>query len=181
MSNTYTGLAAGSLSIQRYNNFKGVDFTDKAVSQYRSPDALNMWKNYKTLGKCVETRPEIELQLTLGNTIYGLFFYTINQVDHWIIHCGTSLYDYNPNTEVKTTIKASGMNTRKSSAFIFNNIFYIIDGINYLEYNGETLKSVEGTIPLTSMTRKPGGGGTQYQNVNLISDYRKNSFWGDGS
>lgn len=74
MSNTYTGLAAGSLTIQKYNNFRGVDFTDDKVSESRSPDALNMWKDYKNLGKRIETRPGIELQLTRSNTIYGLFF-----------------------------------------------------------------------------------------------------------
>lgn len=180
MSSTYTGLAAGSLKIQRYSNFRGVDFTDSSVSEYRSPDALNMWKNYKTLGKRIETRPEIELQLKLSNTIYGLFFYTINQVDHWIIHCGTSLYDYNPNTKNLKVIKTNGMNPFKTTFFIYNNILFIKDGINYLEYDGETIKDVVGTIPLTTIARKPSGGGTQYQDINLISDYRKNGFWGDG-
>src|SRR5574344_758635 len=104
MSSGYTGQAAGGLTIQKYNNFRGVDFTDSKVAETRSPDALNMWKDYKTLGKKIETRPEIEIQLSLSNTIHGLFFYAINNVDHWIIHCGTSLYDYNPSTEVKTTM-----------------------------------------------------------------------------
>lgn len=180
MSNTYTGLAAGGLRIQKYSNFRGVDFTDSSVSEYRSPDALNMWKNYKTLGKRIETRPEIELQLKFSNTIYGLFFYTINKVDHWIIHCGTSLNDYNPKTKETKTIKTNGMNPFKSTFFIYNNILFIKDGINYLEYDGSTLKDVVGTIPLTTIARKPSGGGTQYQDINLISDYRKNGFWGDG-
>ena len=117
MSSTYTGLAAGSLKRQTYYNFRGVDFTDDVVAETRSPDSLNMWKNYKSLGKKIETRPDIELQLSLDNTIYGLFFYTINNVDHWIIHAGVSLYDYNPNTETLTTLKANGMNpARKASA-----------------------------------------------------------------
>lgn len=181
MSSGYTGLAAGSLKRQTYYNFRGVDFTDDAVNETRSPDSLNMWKNYKSLGKKIETRPDIELQLQLENTIYGLFFYTINNVDHWIIHSGVSLYDYNPNTKALTILKANGMNPFNSTAFIYNNLFFMIDGINYLEYNGSTIKNVEGTIPLTSIGRKPAGGGTQYQDINLISDYRKNSFWSDGT
>lgn len=181
MSNTYTGLAAGSLVIQKYNNFKGVDFTDDITSLYRSPDCLNMFKNYKTLGKCVETRPGLELKLSFNNTIYGLFSYTINSVQHWIIHCGTSLIDYNSKTNISVKIKESGMNPSKSQAFIYNNIFYIIDGLNYLEYNGTILKDVVGTIPTTSITCKPAGGGKLYQDINLLSDYRKNTFWADGT
>jgi len=176
-----TGQAAGSLKIQIYNNFRGVDFTDDNVSESRSPDALNMWKNYKTLGKMIETRPSTELQLQLDNTVYGLFFYTYNLVEHWIIHVGTKLIDYNPNTQTTTVLKATGMNPRKSTMFIFNNILFIKDGINYLEYNGTTISSVTGTIPLTTIGRKPDGGGTQYQDVNLLSSYRKNSFMGDGT
>lgn len=181
MSSTYTGMAAGSLKRQTYYNFRGVDFTDDVVAETRSPDSLNMWKNYKSLGKKIETRPDIELQLSLDNTIYGLFFYTVNNVDHWIIHAGVSLYDYNPSTQTKTTLKANGMNPANSVSFIYNNILFIKDGINYLEYNGTTLSNVDGTIPLTTIGRKPGGGGTQYQDINLISDKRKNSFWSDGT
>lgn len=172
---------SGDLITRQYINFRGVDFTGNDVSLYRSPDALNMWKNYKGLGKCVETRPDIELFKQFNNTIYGLFFYTINTVEHMIIHCGVSLYDYNLSTKVLTTIKETGMNPRKSESFIYNNIFYIKDGINYLEYDGETCKSVEGYIPTTTIGRSPNGGGTTYEDVNLLTHYRKNSFCADGT
>lgn len=175
-----TGQAAGSLKIQVYNNFRGVDFTDDNVSESRSPDALNMWKNYKTLGKMIETRPDIELQLQLDNTVYGLFFYTYNLVEHWIIHVGTKLIDYDTHSQLTTVIKASGMNPRKSVGFIFNNVLFIKDGINYLEFNGTTISDVVGTIPTTTIGNKPEGGGTVYQDVNLLSSYRKNTFMGDG-
>lgn len=172
--------SSGDLITRQYINFRGVDFTGNDVSLYRSPDALNMWKNYKGLGKCVETRPDIELFKQFNNTIYGLFFYTINTIEHMIIHCGVTLYDYNLSTKELTTIKENGMNPRKSESFIYNNIFYIKDGINYLEYNGETCKTVEGYIPTTSIGRNPIGGGTTYEDVNLLTPYRKNSFCADG-
>lgn len=171
---------SGDLITRQYANFRGVDFTGEDVSLFRSPDALNMWKNYRQLGKCIETRPDIELFKTFNNTIYGLFFFTINTVEHMIIHCGVSLFDYNMNTQELTTIKATGMKPSKSESFVFNNIFYIKDGINYLEYDGETCKTVEGYIPTTSISRAPSGGGSIYEDVNLLSSYRKNSFCADG-
>ena len=146
MASTYTGMAAGGLTIQKYNNFRGVDFTDEMVSETRSPDALNMWKDYKSLGKRIETRPDLELQLTMSNAIFGLFFYDINRVTHWIIHSGVNLYDYNPVTKELKTIKETGMNPGKSTAFTYNNIFFILDGINYLEYDGKAVKEVEELI-----------------------------------
>lgn len=179
MSNTYTGLASGTLNVQKYNEFRGVDFTDDEVNLKRSPDSLNMWKNYKTLGKNIETRPGIETLLNLDNDIFGLFFYKINDVEYQIIHSGVSVYLYNPQTEEKITLKATGMNTRKSEAFIFNNIFYLIDGLHYYQYDGVTFKEVEGYIPTTSIGRKPSGGGSAFEGVNLLSTHRINTFWGD--
>ncbi len=171
---------SGDLITRLYSNFRGVDFSGDDVALYRSPDALNMWKNYRNLGKSIESRPDIELFKQLTNTIYGLFFYTINTIEHMIIHCGVSLFDFNMNTKEIKTIKVTGMNPRKSESFIYNNIFYIKDGINYLEYNGEICKEVEGYIPTTTIGRTPSGGGTLYEDVNLLTSYRKNSFCADG-
>lgn len=171
---------SGDLITRIYNNFRGVDFTDKNVVLQRSPDALNMWKNYRKLGKSIQTRPAMELFKQMDNSVYGLFFYTINTVEHMIIHCGVSLYDYNMSTEEIKTIKSKGMNPRRSESFIFNNIFYIKDGINYLEYDGETCKEVEGYIPTTTNSRAPLGGGTMLEDYNMLTGYRKNSFCSDG-
>lgn len=171
---------SGDLITRIYNNFRGVDFTDKNVVLQRSPDALNMWKNYRKLGKSIQTRPAMELFKQMDNSVYGLFFYTINTVEHMIIHCGVSLYDYNMSTEEIKTVKSKGMNPRRSESFIFNNIFYIKDGINYLEYDGETCKEVEGYIPTTTNSRAPLGGGTMLEDYNMLTGYRKNSFCADG-
>lgn len=171
---------SGDLITRIYNNFRGVDFTDKNVVLQRSPDALNMWKNYRKLGKSIQTRPAMELFKQMDNSVYGLFFYTISTVEHMIIHCGVSLYDYNMSTKEMKTIKSKGMNPRRSESFIFNNIFYIKDGINYLEYDGETCKEVEGYIPTTTNSRAPLGGGTMLEDYNMLTGYRKNSFCADG-
>ena len=181
MSSIGTGLNAGALRLQVYNNFRGVDFTDENVNESRSPDALNMWKNYKTLGKKIETRPGIVNKLTETYTIFGLFFYTINNVDHWIIHEGVKLIDYNPTTETTTILKATGMNTRKSVGFVFNNILFIKDGLNYLEYNGTTLTDVSGTIPNIAIHNIISGETKMIQEANLLTDYVTEQYIPDGN
>ena len=83
--------ASGSLIARNYTSFRGVDFSSRKdeVSAYRSPDALNVWKNYKnSSGNCIETRPDIDLVKTYENTIYGLYFYNGNMR----VHSGTKLY-----------------------------------------------------------------------------------------
>lgn len=172
---------SGSLITRKYGNFRGVDFTNRydEVNVYRSPDALNVWKNYKsTQGRSIETRPTESLYDTFDNTIYGIFFYEINSQVHSIVHSGTKLYDVFNGGK---TLIYSGLKPSKSQSFVYANIFYLKDGLNYLEYNGETCAEVVGFIPTTSISRIPAGGGTLYQDLNLLSDYRINTFVGDGT
>ena len=167
---------SGSLITRNYANFKGIDFANRKdeVSLYRSPDALNMWKNYKnSKGRCVESRPDIELVNEFTDTIFGLFFYTYNGKKHQIVHSGTKLYD-----DGKAIYSA--MTENSSKAFVYNDKLYIKDGKSYLEYDGSVIKEVEGFIPTTSISRSPSGGGTIYQDVNLLTGVRKNSFVADG-
>lgn len=166
--------SSGTLVTRIYEGFLGVDFNEGEISTQRSSFSLNMWKNYKNNAKCIETRPDIELDSTFDNTIYGIFFYTKNDVVHKIVHCGTKLYD---NGEEIFT----GMNIIPSQSFIFNETFYIKDGINYLKYDGSELKKVEGYIPTTTIGKEPSGSGTTYQDVNLLTGIRKNEFIGDGT
>ena len=80
------------------------------------------------------------------------------------------------------TINNFSMKPAKSNFFVYNNILYIKDGIYYLQYDGTTLTSVlnNAYIPTTSISRTPNGGGTIYEDANMLSIYRKNTFVGDG-
>ena len=310
---------SGSLVTRKYANFKGIDAREGEISLNRSPDALNMYRNYKS-SNVLETRPDIELLEAFDNPVFGFFFYEVGLIDQLIVHSGTKLYKININyltksddlqilkishddiiletainngttfdwryeegtptskahqffvyfgtfnskkfikvvryeylnnpalskyylygyyegtngltykyvedkTKIpedviqgedlsyygekyidfidelsphnapasalpnfieniaKTTIKASGMKPAKSYFFVYNNILYIKDGINYLQYDGSTLSSVltDAYIPTTSISRTPAGGGTIYEDVNMLSDYRKNTFCADGT
>jgi hypothetical protein len=74
----------------------------------------------------------------------------------------------------------SAMNAMPSNAFIYENTFYIMDGKNYLQYDGKTISEVVGYIPTTSIARKPLGGGKIHEDVNMLSPYRINTFLADG-
>ena len=168
---------SGSLISRNYANFRGIDFSNRKdeVSLVRSPDALNMWRNYKNSnGRCIETRPDIELVKDFTETIFGLFFYTYGGETHKIVHAGTKLYD-NDNVVYNNMVE------HKSQAFIYGKMLYIKDSNKYYVYNGATVKEVEGFIPTTTIGKSPSGGGTVYQDVNLLTGVRKNSFVADGT
>ena len=177
---SYTGMAAGSLKRTTYNNFRGVDFSGGEVNDSRSPDALNMWKDYKNLGKMIQTRPGLSQLMELDGDVYGLFFYEVNNVKHMIIHAGVKVYDYNMSTGTKTCIKESGMKPARSVGFIFNNILFIKDGLNYYEYNGTTFKEVEGYEPVIAIHKLIDGQTTMVQEANLLTDWVKEDYIPDG-
>lgn len=166
---------SGSLISRNYANFRGVDFSNRKdeVSIYRSPDALNMWKNYRN-NNGIETRPDIELLKEYSDTIYGLFFYKVNDVTYKIVHSGTKLYK-------DDKLLYDGMIEHKSNMFVYNNMLYIMDSNKYLRYDGTEIKEVDGYIPTTTIGRSPMGGGTLYEDVNLLQPLRKNGFSADGT
>lgn len=163
---------SGSLIRRTYNNFRGLDTREGEISYYRSPDALNLWKNYKS-SNVLETRPSLELSTPFDDTIHGLFFYEVGNRVIQITHAGTKLYAN--NTEIY-----NGMTTLNTQFFVYNNILYILDGTKYLQYDGQTCTPVQGYIPTTSIGRKPNGGGSMNEDVNMLSNYRKNTFCADG-
>ena len=168
---------SGKLVTRNYSQFRGVDFSNRKdeINIYRSPDAINVWKNYKSSnGKCIETRPDVELLGEFSSPIYGLFFYG-NGV---LTHAGTKLYD--GMDEATATELYDGLAQQKSNMFTYNGKIYIHDGEHYLVWDG-TVQPVNGYIPTTTISRSPSGGGTKYEDVNLIQPYRKNSFCADGT
>lgn len=155
-----------------YSNFRGVDFRGNEINILRSPDALNVWKDYKET-ESIRTRPDIELNTSFTNTVYGVFFYG----GEMLVHSGNKLYKVvnGEKTELYTGLKES-----VSNSFVYDNVWYFKDGLHYLKYDGTTIGDVVGYIPTTTIARKPMGGGTKYEDVNMLSAYRKNSFLADG-
>jgi len=183
-------MALTDIITRKYSNFRGVDFSNNEVNSSRSPLALNMWKNYKD-SECIETRPGMELLGNFGNKILGLFFFNKDENLHVLLHVGTKLLKWTnyPNKPVQTSELFTGMNIKESSSFIFNNTLFIKDGLNYLEYNGEKVSKVVGTIPMTSYYKNPDGSTAidsdtdtdlVYQAVNCLTSLRRNAFIGDG-
>ena len=155
-----------------YSNFRGADFRGDEINLVRSPDCLNVWKKY-TETESIRTRPGMELMQAFDAPVYGVFFYK----EMCLVHSGSKLYKV---TNGDKELLYSGLNEARSDSFVFDNIWYFKDGEHYLRYDGTTIKAVEGYVPTTTIARKPSGGGTLYEDVNLISNRRKNTFLADG-
>lgn len=167
---------AGNLVSRIYKNFRGVDFRGEEINLLRSPDSLNMWKDYRETDS-IRTRPGMALLEAFTEPVWGIFFYKVGDTEMQLIHSGTKLYKVIDG--VRSELYA-GLKPARSQSFIYNNIWYFKDGINYLRYDGENIGEVVGYIPTTSIARRPSGGGTQYEDVNMLTGIRINTFLADG-
>lgn len=186
-------MASGDLIPRVYSNFRGVDFRGEEINLMRSPDSLNMWKDYKET-ESIRTRPMfIKSNLRMGleeenpGKINGIFCYRDKVVVHqknllwWKINglnsdLGWKLLDGSEDSK--------SANDSKSGAFIYNDNFYFKDGKRYwvVESDDTTkIKEVEGYVPTTSIGRKPLGGGKILEDVNLLTGKRINTFLADGT
>lgn len=162
-----------------YSGFRGVDFRGEEINLVRSPDALNVWKDYKETDS-IRTRPGLEKKHSFDDTVYGIFFFTINGVEYTFVHCGTNLHKIEPD---RIICVSNDVNPVKSQAFIYNNIWYFKDGKKFMQYDGQLFLDVaehEAYVPTTTIARKPLGGGTKYEDINMLTGRRKNSFLADG-
>jgi hypothetical protein len=175
-----------AIGIKRnYINFAGVDFmnNDSFVQLNRSPDALNVWKNYtEEEGSCIQTRPGYKYITTFNDTIYGIYVYNEGTA---LVHAGTNLYLWAnfPNEPSNPSVLYSSMNEEPSVYNKFKDKLYINDGLNYLYYDGTQVAPVSNIayVPTTTIGRSPSGGGERLEDVNLLSAKRKNSFVADGT
>lgn len=163
----------GGLITRVYGAFRGCDFRGEECTLSRSPDALNVWKDYKEVDS-IRTRPDMVLHTAFSEPVYGIFFYK----DEMIVHSGKKLYSVKNGTKTELF---SDANEVTSDSFTFENVWYFKDGKNYLQYDGETISEVVGYVPTTSIGRKPAGGGSMHEDVNMLNGRRINTFLADTS
>ena len=161
-------MSTGDLITRVYSNFRGVDFRGEEINLRRSPDSLNVWKDYRET-ESIRTRPGMKLSQAYSGPVYGVFFYK----GFMLVHAGDKLYK-------GTSVLYEGLKENVSNAFVYENVWYFKDGKHYIRYDGNTIKDVEGYVPTTSIARKPAGGGTIYEDVNMLTGRRINTFLADG-
>ena len=183
-------MGSGDLITRMYTDFRGVDFRGGDVDLRRSPDAMNMWKDYKNPDGIRKRPPMIEaykLPIEPGQTsapdpgaVYAMDFFTKGNRTYPIAVLGNDVYDfYGPSPKVIFSDFAEP-GAGKCTTFVFNDVWYMKGMNRYIQYDGTTAKDVEGYVPTTTIGRKPEGGGTPHEDVNLLTRRRKNTFAGDG-
>ena len=170
-------------SIQRtiYATFQGADFsTDPSlVERYRSPLCTNIVADG---GGMPQKRAGWRVLHTLSGRVNGLFSASFDGVTQKLAHVGTKLFVWDDDA-VPAEILA-GLPDHKSRCAYLAGKLWIVTGGGYYVYDGTTAQKVsdaDAYAPTTTITRMPTGGGTSYEDINMLTPYRKNAFQTDGS
>ena len=171
------------VSIQRtiYSTFRGADFsTDPSlVERYRSPLCTNIIADG---GGMPQKRSGWRTLYTLTGRVNGIFSAPFNGETKKLAHVGTKLYLFDDD-ETPTQL-ATGLPDHKSRSAYMNGKLWIVTGGGYWVYDGTTASSVSASgayVPTTVITRMPTGGGVSYEDINMLTPYRKNAFQTDSS
>lgn len=168
----------GTMISRIYGGFRGVDFRGEEVNLSRSPDSLNMWRNYKET-ESIETRPDLKLYAAFEDKINGIYFLK----GRMYVHSGGNFYKVEKSGNTIThTLIGQNLHDAKSNGIIYGNRLYILDGFDYYYCDGNKVEKVEGYVPTTVIGSDGLGNGSTYQDVNLLCGNRQvNTFRGRGS
>lgn len=151
---------APSRSILVIDEFHGVDFTNSPtnVDDKKSPNAPNMIRDVP--GKVRKSMGWHTVK-QYSERINGVHFRR-DDTDG-LVHSGTKLYK--GDDEVY-----SEANDERSQSWQFGENLYIVDGKALLTYDGTDVKltSTAAKIPTLTIAKSPTGGGTPFEDLNLI-------------
>lgn len=166
---TFKVPASPKKSIETISEFLGVDFTNSPanIDPRRSPNAKNMVRDVP--GKVRKSLGWHVIKEYSGEKING--YHTLLGDDTYIIHAGTNIYHGDD-------VIYSQANNERSYSWQFKDRLYIIDGKQMLVYyqtkSGDEIThhvvpaSDDAYIPTVTISKNPDGGGTAYEDLNLL-------------
>ena len=120
----------------------------------------------------------------LSGKVNGLFSGSFNGTRKYLAHVGTKLCTWD-ETDTAPVQLLTGLPDHKSRGAYLAGKLWIVTGGGFYAYDGSSAVKVSSSsgayIPTTVITRMPTGGGESYEDVNMLTPYRKNAFQTDGS
>lgn len=182
MAQTFKLPKQNNPSIYRIEPFAGLDLsaTPTQIDDHHSPDMLNMNTDERgALNKRTGYDRVYTTSLGTGK-INGLFLFTKSDgTTVLLIAHGTSLYTQSGSSQ-PVSIYSTKANA-DTSFFVMQDKCYIMDGTNYLVYDGTTVSQITPYIPTLSISNTPTGGGSSFEDFNLLGAGFKQQFSGTGT
>lgn len=162
-------------SVLTIDEFLGVDFTNSPanIDITRSPNAVNMIRDVPgKIRKCMGWKIVREYVDKSGNGLKINGYHSFRGDKSYLVHAGKNIY-------LNDELLYSDANNERSTSWQFKDRLYIIDGKKMLVYfkeevNGVTKNKVEPVenhayVPTLTISKDPEGGGTAYEDLNLLT------------
>lgn len=167
------------MRITAQKGFSGVDERKKLCD---GPAAASSMKNFRiTAGGSIEKRPNIAKACNFIDDIRGIWSGSIGNQDIVIVASNELLYKLEPNKVPTAMTLLGGIGTGECMIFEFGGAIYVKTDSFYGKYDGTKLSKVEGYIPCVAMSCEPSGEGELFEQINLLSDKRRQLFSGNGT
>ncbi len=122
-----------------------------------------------------------------GTYIRGMYSTNLGGTEYLLVSTGGKLYYFlkaeledEDNWDSLEPTLIGDIGTGDTSFFTFDKKVYILSG-KYHSWDGTTLQEVEGYTPLVFINTPPAGGGLIYEEINMLSSKKHQTFNGDGT
>lgn len=159
------------MKITAKNGFSGID---ERIGIQSTVTAASVSDNFYITpdGSLTKRAGERVLQQFSGE-IGGIWNGDIAGESMLVVASGGDLYRVHPTVANEIPQLIGCVGTGRCIMFEFNGLLYIKTPESYHKYDGVTLTLVEGYIPIVAINCTHDGGGELYEQINLISDFRK--------
>ena len=169
------------------NKFLGLNLSNTGDTQIKLGESGNMNNFYITNDNKLRKMYGYKKFYDFDTAIKGLYSAILNNIHYLLVATDGKLYyflsDELENEEDWGNLQPyeiGTIGTGDCSFFTFDNKVYILCG-KYMKWDGTTLEEVDGYIPKVFIATPPAGGGTEYEQINLLSGKKYQTFVGDGT
>jgi len=163
--------------------------TQIKVGEFSFIENYRITKNYKP-----SKRPGHHTFIDFGGVgdVQGEWQGVIGGKDIYLCAWDSNVYEYDMTVDTTTTLIADliseltvtiigTLTDLRTQIFWFNSKVYFRNGVEYKEYNGTTYQDVVPYVPTIALNAPPAGGGTLFEEINLLTGAKIQTFVGDGS
>ena len=184
----------------KIEKFLGLNISNTGDTQIQMGESGNMTNFYITNDYKLRKIFGYKNFYDFGEPIKGMYYTNLGGTEYLLVAVDGKLYyflktevedyrhwqdldeseeEHDPVLGVRPTL-IGNIGTGDVSFFTFDKKVYILSG-KYHSWDGTTLKEVEGYVPLVFINTPPAGGGLIYDEINMLTGKKHQTFNGDGT
>ena len=176
-----------NITPQVIKQFLGLNISNTGDTQLKIGESGNMDNFYITNDNKLRKIFGYKSFYQFEEPIKGIYSTNLGGEYYLLIASGGKLYNFTSTQledegdwDTLTPTLIGEIGSEEASFFTFDNKVYILSG-KYHSWDGTTLQEVEGYTPLVFINTPPAGGGLVYDEINMLSPKKHQTFNGDGT